>query len=152
MKFFRKLLILLLLSIIFTFLILIFFIPILAAKNLIFPYSIHPFDIVQTYPKAWFYIKMIYCFNLFITIFLTFNSISIFFKINKKPKKSADFDTSVFENKNSLNLLVGINKGEQKQVFIPEKGLYQNILVTGTIGSRKNKFSNVSIFRAINQI
>jgi len=46
-------------------------------------------------------------------------------------------------------LLVGINSDNQKQVFIPERGLYQNVLVTGTIGSRKNKFSNVSIFRTI---
>ena len=149
MKYFRKILILLLLSIFFTFLILIFFLPILTAKNLIFPYSIHPFDIAQDYPKAWFYMKIFYCFSLFITVFLTLNSLSIFFNFKRKPKKKENVDENLI-NKNNLNLLVGINSDNQKQVFIPEKGLYQNILVTGTIGSRKNKFSNVSIFRTIN--
>ena len=150
MKYFRKILILLLLSILFTFLILIFFKPILTATNLIFPYALHPFDIAHDYPIAWFYIKIFYCISLFITVLLTLNSISMFFKFKKKPKKENYLDEFSLENINSLNLLVGINSDNQKQVFIPEKGLYQNILVTGTIGSRKNKFCNVSIFRAIN--
>ena len=87
MKVFRKISILFLLSIFFTFLILIFFLPILTAKNLIFPYSIHPFDIADDYPKAWFYIKIFYCISLFVTVFLTLNSISMFFKFKRKPKK-----------------------------------------------------------------
>ena len=149
MKAFRKILILFLLSIFFTFLILLFFLPILTAKNLIFPYSINPFDIATEYPKAWFYMKMFYCFSSFITVFLTLNSISMFFKFKKKPKKKENSDEDLI-NKNNLNLLVCINSDNQKQIFIPEKGLYQNILVTGTIGSRENKFCNVSIFRTIN--
>lgn len=148
MKIFRKFLILFILSIIFTFLILIFFKPILTTNNLIFPYSLHPFDIVNTYPKAWFYIKIFYCFSLLVTIFLTLNSLSIFFNFKKKSKKKISDEDLI--NKNNLNLLVGINSENQKQIFITEKGLYQNILVTGTIGSRKNKFCNVSFFRAIN--
>lgn len=149
MKYFRKILILSLLSTAFTFLILIFFKPILTAKNLIFPYSIHAFDIVTKYPKAWLHIKAVYVLSLFITVFLTLNSISMFFKFKKKSKKKDNLDEVSFINENSLNLLVGINPNSQKQVFIPEKGLYQNILVTGTIGSRKNKFSIVSIFKTI---
>jgi hypothetical protein len=148
LKYFRKILILFLLSTFFTFLILIFFKPILTAANLIFPYSLHPFDIAHDYSKAWFYLKMFYCFSLFVTVLLTLNSVSIFFNFKKKPKKK-DLDEDLI-NKNNLNLLVGINPDNQKQIFISEKGLYQNILVTGTIGSRKNKFCNVSIFRAIN--
>ena len=149
MKYFRKILILFVLSIFFTFLILIFFKPILTATNLIFPYSLHPFDIAHDYPKVWFYIKIFYCFSLFVTVLLILNSLSIFFNFKKKPKKKDNIDNNLI-NKSNLNLLVGINPDNQKQIFIPEKGLYQNILVTGTIGSRKNKFCNVSIFRAIN--
>jgi len=149
LKYFRKILILLLLSILFTFLILIFFKPILTATNLIFPYALHPFDIAHDYPIAWFYIKIFYCFSLFVTVFLTLNSLSIFFNFRKKPKKKENTDEDLI-NKNNLNLLVGINPDNQKQVFITEKGLYQNILVTGTIGSRKNKCCNVSIFRTAN--
>ena len=74
----------------------------------------------------------------------------MFFKFKKKPKKENYLDEFSLENINSLNLLVGINPDNQKQVFITEKGLYQNILVTGTIGSRKNKFCNVSVFKTIN--
>ncbi len=148
MKIFRKTLILLILSIFFTFLILMFFSPILTAKSLIFPYSIHPFDIASDYPKPWFYIKIFYCFSLFITVFLTLNSLSIFFNIKKKKTNKKDIIDEFLIDESNLNLLVGINQDTQKEIFITEKGLYQNILVTGTIGSRKNKFFNVSIFRA----
>jgi len=149
LKVFHKILVLFLLSVFFTFLILIFFKPILTATNLIFPYALHPFDIAHDYPIAWFYIKIFYCFSLFVTVFLTLNSLSIFFNFRKKPKKKENTDEDLI-NKNNLNLLVGINPDNQKQVFITEKGLYQNILVTGTIGSRKNKFCNVSVFKTIN--
>lgn len=149
MKVLHKFFICLFLSIFFTFLILIFFKPILAATNLMFPYSLHPFDIISEYPKTWFYIKIFYCFSLFVTVFLTLNSLSIFFKFKKKPKNKNNL-TEDSINKNNLNLLVGINPDNQKQVFIREKGLYQNILVTGTIGSRENKFCYVPIFRTIN--
>ena len=37
---------------------------------------------------------------------------------------------------NSLNLLIGENSNNSK-VYIPESGLYQNFLITGTIGSGK---------------
>ena len=148
MKAFRKILILFLLSIFFTFLILIFFKPILTAKNLIFPYALHPFDIAHDYRKAWFYMKIFYCFSLFVTVFLTLNSLSLFFNFKKKPNKKISDENSI--DKSNLNLLVGINPDTQKQIFITEKGLYQNILVTGTIGSRKNKCCNVSIFKTIN--
>lgn len=149
MKVLRKFLFLFLLSIFFTFLILIFFKPILTATNLIFPYPLHPFDIAQKFPKAWLYIKIFYCFSLFVTVFLTLNSLSIFFNFKKKSKKKDNIGEALI-NKNNLNLLVGINPDNQKQIFITEKGLYQNILVTGTIGSRENKFCNVPFFRTIN--
>ena len=73
----------------------------------------------------------------------------MFFNFKKEPKKKENIDENLI-NKNNLNLLIGINPENQKQIFITEKGLYQNILITGTIGSRKNKFCNVSIFRTIN--
>ena len=40
-------------------------------------------------------------------------------------------------NTSSLNLLVGLNPQTNQQVYITEKGLFQNILVTGTIGTGK---------------
>lgn len=150
MKFLSKILIIFFLSLFFTFLILLFFKPILSAKSLIFPYSIHPFDIVCNYPKPWFYIKIFYCCSLFFTIFLTLNSISMLFNFKKKTKKENFSENYNLIDKNKLNLLVGINSENKSPVFIPEKGLYQNILVTGTIGSRQNKFSIISIPGTIN--
>lgn len=50
-------------------------------------------------------------------------------------KKSNNLEKNII-NKNNLQLLIGLNS-ENNSVFIPEKGLYQNILVTGTIGSGK---------------
>lgn len=50
-------------------------------------------------------------------------------------KKNNNLEKNII-NKNNLQLLIGLNS-ENNNVFIPEKGLYQNILVTGTIGSGK---------------
>lgn len=124
--------------------------PILTAKDVIFPYSIHPFNIAKVYPKVWFYIKIIYCLNLFVVIFLISNSIISFLKINKKSNCANNPQTNDIELSNPFKLLVGINQKNKKKLFIPEKGLYQNILITGTIGSRQNKFRNVSLFKAVN--
>lgn len=122
--------------------------PILTAQDVIFPYSIHPFNISKTYPTAWSYIKIIYCLNLFIVNFLFVNSITSYFKINKKQKLITKSKTEIIENNDNIKLLIGTNSDDKENIFLTEKGLYQNILVTGTIGSRENKFCNVSIFRA----
>ncbi len=43
----------------------------------------------------------------------------------------------------TLSLNIGKNIATNEDVIIPEKGLYQNILITGTIGTRKNIFCYV---------
>jgi len=48
-------------------------------------------------------------------------------KSNTHPKNSI----------NSLNLLIGLDNSSNSKVYIPESGLYQNFLITGTIGSGK---------------
>ena len=60
-------------------------------------------------------------------------------KINKKKmtvKESNNSNLSTQNNHNKLDLLIG--KFENKDVFVSEKGLYQNFLITGTIGSGKS--------------
>ena len=153
MKFFRKFFFTLFFSIVFTIFIILLFKPILFAQSLIFPYSIHPFDIANKYPKIWLYIKIIYVINLFITVYLILNSIYDFLKLklNKKINTCKTVATNkIIKDKNSFNLLIGFNSENNEKIFIPEKGLYQNILVTGTIGSRENKFYYVSIIKSIN--
>ena len=117
-------------------------------------------------PGVWLVIRIIFLVNyFFISIILVNKIIEI---INKnKIKKINNIDKNNYlknnnlklknnkkiinnylieekNNKNNIiNLLIGIDKNNKK-IFIPEKGLYQNILVTGTIGTgktscRKNK-------------
>ncbi len=155
MKFLKSKFYILLFSIFISVIVLLIFEPILTADTLIFPYAVHPFDIVNSFPKLWNYIKISYCVNLFISTFFILNSISIFFKFNKIPKINKNTKSSNIDNtqrNDGFSLLIGNNSNTDEQVFIPEKGLYQNILITGTIGSRQNKFSYVSIIRSINEI
>ena len=134
----------LLLALLFSVIFLLFFKSILTADSLIFPYSVHPFDIAKDYPKTWLYIKAIYVINLYITLFLIINSIFIHFKFNKFCNDNSNLGKSFKPNQsnnrstNSFNLLIGTNCINNEKIYISEKGLYQNILVTGTIGSRKN--------------
>ena len=43
----------------------------------------------------------------------------------------------MFNTYHSLQLLVGFDKTTKSNIYIPENGLYQNFLITGTIGSGK---------------
>lgn len=148
LKFLKIKFLILLFSIFISIILLTLFKPILTANDVIFPYSIHPFNISNDYPKLWLYIKIIFCLNVFIVSFLFINSTSSFIKINKKPKIVKTLQEENSEHINYIKLLVGINSDNNQKVFINEKGLYQNILVTGTIGSRQNQFCNVSFFKA----
>lgn len=152
LKFLKTRFFTLLFSIFISIIFLIIFKPILITQDVIFPYSIHPFNISRTYPTAWLYIKIIYCFNLFIVNFLFVNSITSYFKINKKPKITNTSKKEVIEDVDTIKLLIGSNSKSKENIFLTEKGLYQNILVTGTIGSRQNKFCNVSFFKTTNGI
>lgn len=114
------------------FIILKFFNPIFKANTLIFPYALHKFDICKLYPETWTLIKKVYIITFFISynIFLIkiFNKLN--FKSNKKIKKK------YINNNDKLNLILGITD-EKEIIFIKENGLYQNIFITGTIGSGK---------------
>lgn len=120
------------------------FYPILNSSDLIFPYAIHKFNIVKQYPTVWNFIKMVYYISSYTSILIIVNSILTF---RKKPfVKQAKQEKSINKNiENGLNLFVGYNSITQQKICIPENSLYQNILITGTIGSRKNHLCNVSI-------
>ena len=94
-------------------------------------------------------IKVVFLINYFCVSIILINKISEIINKNKIKKENKNTnkkinnkkiiinDYSVFEEqKNNINLLIGIDKNNKK-IFIPEKGLYQNILVTGTIGTGK---------------
>lgn len=114
------------------FFILIFlFNPILTSNSLIFPYAIHPFDIVKVYPNTWTFIKKFYFLSLF------FSYLILFLKFSKKIKfsKKVNLKNLPLPQENKLSLLVGFSNNFP--IYISENGLYQNILITGTIGSGK---------------
>ena len=131
------------------------FYPIYIAKEVIISYGIHPFDICEKNLELWNFIKLSYIFVALFSNFLIghFIYIKIFdniftitkkliykvsnfkndnhFKLNQNthPKKSNNFS-------DSLSLRIGELQNSQ-EVYIPESGLYQNFLITGTIGSGK---------------
>lgn len=114
------------------------FTPIYQSSSIIIPYSLHPYDICISYPLMWEKIKFyfilfyllssLFCFNSFYSLFLK----KYFIKNKKEPKVSYN----LLNQNNSLYLLVGKNENNDL-VCIPEKSLYQNILITGTIGTGK---------------
>lgn len=123
------------LSIFFCFCILQFFLSIFQSSTLIIPYSLKPFDICKVAPKAWYLLKILYVIFSYISCLIISNS--IFVKLFKKPKKYKNCRDDSSINNDELNLYIGTEFLSNKKVFIPEKGLFQNILVTGTIGSGK---------------
>lgn len=116
------------------YLIICFFNPIFDAKSLIFPYAMHPFDLCLKIPSVWFYIKKLFKISLFLNLLIVFNSsFSFIFPEKKYVKKK--FRKQVKHT--DLSLFVGNSVNTNLPIYINEKGLFQNILVTGTIGSGK---------------
>lgn len=78
----------------------------------------------------WNYIKSFYPITVIISwIFISYTFYNHFPIPQEKRKNEIA--------KNGINLLIGNNLSSGEPVYIPEKGLYQNILITGTIGSGK---------------
>lgn len=113
-------------------------IPIYTSSSIIFPYSINKFDICKSYPALWLNLKIIYIIISLISYCFVFNFIFNKFIKNKIKPNSNKYFNSQPEIKNNFSLLLGKSSVSGNSVYIPLKGLYQNILVTGTIGSRKN--------------
>ena len=129
------------------------FFPIYNAEEIIIEYGIHPFDICTQNPTLWQYIKKIYIFSFIFSNFvisnfiytrilskfyLLYKSIISKFQISKKTKLisfSQNPKNSLTNNK--LNLLIGQDEKTNNKIYVPESGLYQNFLITGTIGSGK---------------
>ena len=113
------------------------FYPIFISDEIIITYGVHPFNICLKNPLLWKYIKIVfiftYVFSNFIFSNFIFNQFLVKFFVKKDKKCSGS--KVLGSNLSKLNLLIG--KFNNEDVFIPEKGLYQNFLITGTIGSGK---------------
>ena len=118
--------------------------PLYISDTIIIRYGLKPFDICQKNPDLWLYLKITYipCFIFSNIIFSNFIYNNIFRKIHKNIKK--DFknkkilnNNKILNSKNNLSLLIGFDEESNSDIYVPEYGLYQNFLITGTIGSGK---------------
>lgn len=106
------------------------FYQIYTSDNIIISFAVHPFNICEKYPDTWLKLKLGYIVISFISSLICTNHIYSFFFTKKK----------IFSNSsvNSDDLSLFIAKSDiGESIILPEKSLYQNILITGTIGSGK---------------
>ena len=126
-----------------------FFYSIYTAEELIISYGLKPFDICSKNPILWKYIKIIHIFSftssmLIITNFLISKFFKILFKSKENKSKIIKSNSKLSLNtknisskSDKLQLLIGFDEITKSKFYIPESGLYQNFLITGTIGSGK---------------
>lgn len=108
--------------------------PILKTNSLIFPFAVHPFDIVKVYPETWNLLKSFYFISSFFSFLILFNKLfNILYSIF--PEIKPIYKRTFSPNNDELSLLLGTESNIP--ISISEKGLYQNILITGTIGTGK---------------
>lgn len=97
-------------------------------------YSFYIFDAIRYIDSTyWLYLKVIHCISIIIS--WSFFAYRIYSKFFKSSPKNLKFEKII--EKGNLDLNIGINTESKLPVLIPEKGLYQNILITGTIGTGK---------------
>lgn len=111
------------------------FLPIYTSHAIFISFALHPFNICEKYPDSWIMIKKLFIIFSFsaniIVLNVIYSSISSGFS-KKCPTSSpnnapppSDFYMRIGEN----------SQGEV--IYLPDKGLFQNILITGTIGTGK---------------
>ena len=107
--------------------------PLYQAKEVIIDYGLEPYNITIQNPYIWIKLK-----KLYIIVFIISNVIygnilysQIKFLYKKQCKKKDD------SLKGAMKLLIGKDANDGTDIFLPESGLYQNFLITGTIGSGK---------------
>lgn len=108
------------------------------SSEVIIPYGLHPFDICSINPSLWNCCKVSYfIFSSISLIIIGKTCFSFLFKLYLQKHISKVYSAPQADiSNNSLSLLVGYTLN-RSPIFIPEKGLFQNILITGTIGTGK---------------
>ena len=116
---------------------LIIFSPLFLSSSVMLPYSIYPLDIVARAPITWRMLKITYV--LFHALASLAIANALYMRFLKRFEKVEHRDSSdlLESSPGNLHLLIGRSFETNSCIYIPEKSLYQNILVTGTIGSGK---------------
>lgn len=129
-----------------TFLTLIFLIAftlfhnIYTSNSIIISFAVHPFNICERYPKAWFYIKIIYIFSLSISSIICINIIYsyIFSKKSVREKEVVSVKSS--------GLSLKIHNFSNKNIVIPESRTLSKLFDNRNYWLWKNKLGYVSIY------
>ena len=112
-----------------------FFFPIYIAEEIVISLGLRPFDICYDNPSLWNYIKISFIIFYIFSNHIIINTIISRYKLFEKS--TTHEIESLEKNNTSLQLLIGKDTSSNKKVYIPESGLYQNFLITGTIGTGK---------------
>ena len=120
------------------------FYKIYTSDSIIISFAREPFNICERYPEIWHNIKLIYIPISSISALICINMIysSLFNKKGprKKEQKALSLDSLSIQIKgNNLKL----------PIILSEASLYQNILITGTIGSGKTSSAMYPITRQL---
>ena len=131
------------------------FSPLYKLNSVYISYGLFPYDICQKQPQLWNFIKILFVVSSFLSATIILNFIySLLFKNKEQNNTNLEFFNKfkkmlnapnyfnitppiAYKDEDSpLQLLVG-KDATNNYVLVPEKGLYQNFLITGTIGSGK---------------
>ena len=110
------------------------FYPIYLSNIININFAVHPFNICEKYPDGWKLIKFVFIISSLISNFIISNIIYSFL-FNKSPNRKEKNKINTLDCDN-LNLKIGLTL-ENDEIYLPVSGLYQNVLITGTIGSGK---------------
>ncbi len=112
------------------------FLPIYNAEEVIISFGLRPFDICYKNQAFWNYMKISFIIFYILSNYILINAIISRFKLFEENDLENQNLTEKIDNSH-LQLLIGKDVSSNKDVYIPESGLYQNFLVTGTIGTGK---------------
>lgn len=110
------------------------FSPLFKLNSVYISYGLYPYDICKKQPIFWHYIKITFVISSIFNLLVISNM--IYPRISCKSKQGILPISTEKINQNNLQLLIG-RDNQNLNIYIPEKGLYQNMLITGTIGSGK---------------
>ena len=121
--------------------------PLYTSTEVIVSLSIHPFDICQKNLNAWNSLKTSFWFLHIFSNIILFNLLdsklnSFLNKIKNKNINTKNYfknkeKNNYIKNNQKINLLIGKDINSNKNIILSESGLYQNFLITGTIGTGK---------------
>lgn len=116
------------------------FFPVLTSYNITIELPLKSINIYPTNPRLWNILKKAFIFTyIYVSILISVILSSVIFAQRnlKTPLKNKSSYMPIIKDNNSLYLFVGNNVSNNSPIFINEYGLYQNILITGTIGTGK---------------